>query len=91
MKSQINRRHFLQQSSLALAGTSVATMLDGLSFANAEPSKGRYRKAIGFTMIREDLSVENGLVLWVVSDNLLKGAALNAIQIAETMIERKLI
>ena len=33
--------------------------------------------------IREDATVENGLVLWVVSDNLRKGAALNAIQIAE--------
>jgi aspartate-semialdehyde dehydrogenase len=33
--------------------------------------------------IREDLSHDNGLVLWVVSDNLLKGAAYNAVQIAE--------
>ena len=33
--------------------------------------------------IRRDESVENGLNLWVVSDNLRKGAALNAIQIAE--------
>ena len=38
--------------------------------------------------IREDVTVENGLALWVVSDNLRKGAALNAIQIAETLIER---
>ena len=37
--------------------------------------------------IREDLSVENGLNLWVVSDNLRKGAALNAIQIAEELIK----
>ena len=29
--------------------------------------------------------------MWIVSDNLLKGAALNAVQIAETLIERKLI
>ncbi len=36
--------------------------------------------------IREDQSVNNGLNLWVVSDNLRKGAALNAIQIAETLI-----
>jgi len=35
--------------------------------------------------IREDATVENGLVLWCVSDNLLKGAALNAVQIAELM------
>ena len=41
--------------------------------------------------IREDATVENGLVLWVVADNLRKGAALNAIQIAECLINRKLI
>jgi aspartate-semialdehyde dehydrogenase len=41
--------------------------------------------------IREDATVENGLSLWVVSDNLLKGAALNTVQIAETIINRKLI
>ncbi len=37
--------------------------------------------------IREDLSVSNGLNLWVVSDNLRKGAALNAVQIAELLIK----
>jgi len=36
--------------------------------------------------IREDDSVANGLNLWVVSDNLRKGAALNAVQIAEILI-----
>jgi aspartate-semialdehyde dehydrogenase len=41
--------------------------------------------------VREDPTVENGLVLWCVSDNLRKGAALNAIQIAESLINRKLI
>lgn len=41
--------------------------------------------------ILEDATVENGLVLWIVSDNLLKGAALNAVQIAESMIEQNLL
>jgi aspartate-semialdehyde dehydrogenase len=41
--------------------------------------------------IREDATIENGLSLWVVSDNLRKGAALNAVQIAEVLINRKLI
>lgn len=41
--------------------------------------------------IREDATVENGLAMWIVSDNLLKGAALNTVQIAETMINRKLL
>lgn len=41
--------------------------------------------------IREDATVENGLSLWIVSDNLLKGAALNAVQIAEALISRKML
>jgi len=41
--------------------------------------------------IREDTTVENGLAFWCVSDNLLKGAALNAVQIAETMIAMNLL
>ena len=38
-----------------------------------------------------DPTVDNGLVLWCVSDNLRKGAALNAVQIAEVLVNRKLI
>ena len=41
--------------------------------------------------IRKDPTVEHGLAMWVVSDNLRKGAALNAVQIAECLINRKLI
>ncbi len=41
--------------------------------------------------IRRDISHPTGLALWIVSDNLRKGAALNAIQIAETMIARGLV
>jgi aspartate-semialdehyde dehydrogenase len=40
--------------------------------------------------IREDVTVENGLSLWVVADNLRKGAALNAVQIAEILAARYL-
>ncbi len=42
--------------------------------------------AVYVSRIREDHSVKHGLNLWVVSDNLRKGAALNAVQIAETLI-----
>ena len=41
--------------------------------------------------IREDATVENGLSMWIVSDNLRKGAALNAVQIAEVLVNRCLI
>ena len=37
--------------------------------------------------IREDNTIKNGLNLWIVSDNLLRGAALNAVEIAETLIK----
>jgi aspartate-semialdehyde dehydrogenase len=40
--------------------------------------------------IREDESIENGLNLWVVADNIRKGAATNAVQIAEILIEKYL-
>ncbi|MFA5957411.1 aspartate-semialdehyde dehydrogenase [Hyphomicrobium sp.] len=41
--------------------------------------------------IREDATVENGLAMWIVADNLLKGAALNAVQIAETIVNQRLL
>lgn len=41
--------------------------------------------------IREDDTVENGLNLWIVADNLRKGAALNAVQIAEELVKQKLV
>jgi aspartate-semialdehyde dehydrogenase len=71
-------------------------------FAGAElvddPANNRYpmpldysgREPCGVGRIRKDLAFENGLSLWVVGDQLWKGAALNAIQIAEVMAERDL-
>jgi len=38
--------------------------------------------------IREDQTVENGLNLWIVADNIRKGAALNAVQIAERLVAK---
>jgi aspartate-semialdehyde dehydrogenase len=40
--------------------------------------------------IRKDLSCENGLVMWIVADNIRKGAATNAVQIAEILGEKYL-
>jgi len=45
---------------------------------------GKFETLVG--RIREDESIANGINLWVVSDNILKGAALNAVQIAEVLI-----
>jgi aspartate-semialdehyde dehydrogenase len=55
------------------------------------PHEAAGEDATYISRIREDPTVENGLSLWVVADNLRKGAALNAVQIAETLINRKLI
>jgi aspartate-semialdehyde dehydrogenase len=55
------------------------------------PVEAKGEDATYVSRIREDATVENGLAMWVVSDNLRKGAALNTIQIAETLIERGLV
>lgn len=44
--------------------------------------------AVYISRIREDPTVENGISMWVVADNLRKGAALNTVQIAEVLVER---
>ena len=52
-------------------------------------SKGKDEVFVG--RIRKDYSEKNSLNLWVVADNLRKGAATNAVKIAEYLIENKLI
>ena len=53
------------------------------------PHEAAGEDATYISRIREDPTVENGLNLWVVSDNLRKGAALNAVQIAEVLANRR--
>jgi aspartate-semialdehyde dehydrogenase len=55
------------------------------------PHEAAGEDATYISRIREDITVENGLSFWCVSDNLRKGAALNAIQIAEAMANRGLL
>ena len=55
------------------------------------PVEATGEDATYISRIREDQTVDNGLNLWCVSDNLRKGAALNAIQIAELLVARKLM
>jgi len=55
------------------------------------PIESAGEDATYISRIREDGTVENGLAMWIVSDNLRKGAALNAVQIAELLIARGLI
>ena len=55
------------------------------------PVKARGRDEVFVGRIRRDTTVEHGLNLWIVSDNLRKGAATNAIQIAEYLVEQNLV
>lgn len=53
--------------------------------------KPQYRDMVLVGRIREDPTIENGLNLWCVADNLRKGAALNVVQIGELLIKRGII
>ena len=55
------------------------------------PKEAQGEFPVYVSRIRNDLTVEHGLNLWVVADNLRKGAALNAVQIAQLLHERGLI
>lgn len=63
MKPQIDRRRFLQASGLALTATAAPALLGRPAQGRAEGSGKRYRKALGYAMIQEDLSVEDKLRL----------------------------
>jgi aspartate-semialdehyde dehydrogenase len=70
-------------------GVSVVDKREAGGYITPIESVGDYDTFV--SRIREDVTVENGLAMWIVSDNLRKGAALNAIQIAEALIERGLV
>ncbi len=55
------------------------------------PHESAGEDATYISRIREDATIENGLNFWCVADNLRKGAALNAVQIAEVLMNRRLI
>ncbi|MBE6447200.1 MAG: aspartate-semialdehyde dehydrogenase [Alphaproteobacteria bacterium] len=59
----------------------------GEEVAFATPLDAQGEDAVFISRIRKDISVKNGVLFWVVADNLRKGAALNSVQIAENMIK----
>jgi aspartate-semialdehyde dehydrogenase len=73
----------------AAPGIMVVDKREAGGYITPVEAAGEYATYV--SRIREDTTVENGIALWCVSDNLLKGAALNAIQIAETMIARDML
>jgi aspartate-semialdehyde dehydrogenase len=70
-------------------GLVVIDKRDSTGYITPKEAQGEF--PVFVSRIRKDPTVENGLNLWVVADNLRKGAALNAVQIAELLHERGLI
>ena len=64
---------------------------DNLNFDYPMPLTAHERNEVFVGRIREDNTIENGLNMWIVADNLRKGAATNAVQIAEYLINNKLV
>jgi aspartate-semialdehyde dehydrogenase len=70
-------------------GLNVIDKRDSTGYITPKEAQGEF--PVFVSRIRKDPTVENGLNLWVVADNLRKGAALNAVQIAELLHARGLI
>ena len=70
-------------------GVVVIDKRDETGYMTPKESQGEF--GVYVSRIRNDPTVENGLNMWVVSDNLRKGAALNAVQIAQLLDERGLL
>lgn len=86
---EFEREIDLAQARQVLADSPGITLLDDPktdSYPTPLAAAGTDSTYIG--RLRRDESVENGLNLWVVADNLRKGAALNAVQIAEVLVDR---
>jgi aspartate-semialdehyde dehydrogenase len=77
-------RHLLAQA------PGVEVMDDPRTRLYPYPALAAGRDEVFVGRIRRDASHPNGLVLWIVSDNIRKGAALNAVQIAEELVRRDL-
>jgi aspartate-semialdehyde dehydrogenase len=87
---QTEKEISVEKARQLLAQTPNVVVQDDLEnevYPLASESAGKYETFVG--RIRVDDTVKYALNLWVVSDNLLKGAALNAVQIAEQLIAGK--
>jgi aspartate-semialdehyde dehydrogenase len=70
-------------------GIQVIDKRDDQGYMTPKEAQGEF--AVYVSRIREDHTQPNTLNLWVVADNLRKGAALNAVQIAQLLVERGLL
>jgi aspartate-semialdehyde dehydrogenase len=89
---QTKRKLSAAEARELLAAAPGITVVDDpaeLQYPMPLPAEGKDPVYVG--RIREDVTIANGLDMWVVSDNLRKGAALNAVQIAEELVSRGLL
>jgi aspartate-semialdehyde dehydrogenase len=70
-------------------GVMVIDKRDATGYMTPKEAQGEF--PVYVSRIRNDATVEHGLSIWVVADNLRKGAALNAVQIAQLLHDRNLI
>ncbi len=76
----------------ALRGAPGVTVIDHRADEGyVTPVECAGEDAVFVSRLRQDPTIENGLSMWIVSDNLRKGAALNAVQIAEHLVEHELV
>jgi aspartate-semialdehyde dehydrogenase len=89
---EVTNRLTAEQARQLLTGAPGVALLDDPSVSlYPTPWMAAGQDQVWVGRIREDISHDNGLVMWVVSDNVRKGAALNAIQIAELLVDRGML
>ncbi len=71
------------------AGVKVIDQPEKQVYPLPQEASEKYFTYVG--RIRDDISTEKGLLLWIVADNLWKGAALNAVQIAEVLVKKNFL
>jgi len=86
---EFHRPITVEQARAALSRAPGVVLLDDAARGEVPlPLNAEGRDEVFVGRIRRDLTVPNGLNLWVVADNLRKGAATNAVQIAEVLVQR---
>jgi aspartate-semialdehyde dehydrogenase len=89
---EFNNPFDLEEVVELLKNSDGITVLDDIdSFKYPMPLFAKNKNEVFVGRIRRDDSVDNGLNLWIVADNLRKGAATNAVQIAEYLVDHKLV
>ena len=85
---QFEKNFSLEQIKEALNNFDGCKVIDERSDGGySTPLEAEGKDETFISRIREDKTIKNGLNLWIVSDNLLRGAALNAVEIAESLIK----